>query len=284
MLNKLPQSFEFFHIYADTGESSTKVPYKATVEGDVVKVAVPSGNSVPYSVKHVLDHIRDGDWQLTTHRVTPVLPQAFQFETCAGQFEATVAKTDGEKFVHCGPNKFKYKEILSWFDEGSWKMVRGSKMELRFNKKRVTSTPKHNVREEVKQSNLCQEIILPGSGEEATLGVYRPDLNTRKVGKIRVELVDDGFPLALQEIARVMTWAQEAKGYKDHDWQNLPKAEQQLAAAASRHRQQHIIQRYVEGLAATECTDHESKIVHKAHEAFGVLAQLELLLRGKFDE
>ncbi|QNO00236.1 hypothetical protein QGX21_gp102 [Pseudomonas phage phiPsa315] len=117
---------------------------------------------------------------------------------------------------------------------------------------------------------------------EAKLGVFRPQLETRKVGKIRVELVDDGFPLALREVSKVMTWAQTAKGYKDHDWQNLPNPEIALAAAASRHRSDYIMQRVVEGLPATECVDPESSLIHKAHEAFGVLAQLELALRGKF--
>lgn len=130
-------------------------------------------------------------------------------------------------------------------------------------------------------------LIIKPSKEQTTrpeeeLGVYRPDLDTRKVGKIRVELVDDGFPLALREVAKVMTWAQTAKGYKDHDWQNLPNAEIALAAAASRHRTDYIKQRLIEDLPATESVDPESGLVHKAHEAFGVLAQLELLLRGKF--
>ena len=118
------------------------------------------------------------------------------------------------------------------------------------------------------------------SREPGILGVFRPNLEDRKVGKVRVELVDDGFPLALREIAKVMTWAQTAKGYKDHDWQNLPNPEQGLAGATSRHRTDHIIQRQVGKSAAIECTDHESNILHKAHEAFGVLAQLELILRG----
>lgn len=112
------------------------------------------------------------------------------------------------------------------------------------------------------------------------LGVYRPNLEDRKVGKVRVELVDDGFPLALREIAKVMTWAQTAKGYKDHDWLKLPNPEQALSAAASRHRTDAIIQRQVGKSDALDCTDHESKLLHKAHEAFGVLAQLELILRG----
>lgn len=115
--------------------------------------------------------------------------------------------------------------------------------------------------------------------QSETLGVYRPELETRKVGKVRVELVDDGFPLALREVAKVMTWAQTAKGYKDHDWQNLPNWEQALAAATSRHRSDLIIQRHVEGLDFEHCNDEESNLIHKAHEAFGVLAQLELMLR-----
>ncbi|WYN05018.1 hypothetical protein ISREJYDI_CDS0052 [Pseudomonas phage UNO-G1W1] len=135
------------------------------------------------------------------------------------------------------------------------------------------------------------ELVAPGTevpmGTESfgkePLGVYRPELETRKVGKVRVELVDHGFPLALREVAKVMTWAQDAKGYKDHDWQNLPNAEVALEAAASRHRTDHINQRVVEGYLIERCVDHESGLLHKAHEAFGVLAQLELMLRGEFD-
>ena len=134
-------------------------------------------------------------------------------------------------------------------------------------------------------SEFMQPIELdtyePCESIDSNLGTYRPELETRKVGKVRVELVDDGFPLALREIAKVMTWAQTAKGYKDHDWQNLPNAEVQLAAAASRHRTDHIIQRVVEGLSIEDCVDRESSLLHKAHEAFGVLAQLELMLRNK---
>lgn len=128
------------------------------------------------------------------------------------------------------------------------------------------------------------EAVEDNGNIAGELGVYRPELETRKVGKVRVELVDDGFPLALREIAKVMTWAQSAKGYKDHDWQNLPNAEQALAAAASRHRTDHIKQRIVDGEAITDCVDSESNLLHKAHEAFGVLAQLELMLRGEFDK
>lgn len=113
-----------------------------------------------------------------------------------------------------------------------------------------------------------------------TLGIYRPALEDRKVGKCRVELVDDGFPLALRELAKVMTWAQEAKGYKDHDWLNIPGGVTTLAAAASRHRTDRIIQR-VQGVDELGCVDGESGLLHKAHEVFGVLAQLEIILRAR---
>ena len=129
------------------------------------------------------------------------------------------------------------------------------------------------------ESQVKEQLERPA--EE--LGMYRPELGTRKIGKIRVELVDHGFPRALREVAKVMTWAQTAKGYKDHDWQNLPNAEVALEAAASRHRTDHIEQRVVEGYTIERCVDHESGLLHKAHEAFGVLAQLELMLRGEFD-
>lgn len=133
--------------------------------------------------------------------------------------------------------------------------------------------------------NLFDDLVPAGSTVDVSsshgLGTFRPVLETRKVGKVRVELVDDGFPLALREIAKVMTWAQTAKGYKDHDWQNLPNAQIQLAAAASRHRTDHITQHIVFDKPLLECVDPESKLVHKAHEAFGVLAQLELMLRER---
>jgi hypothetical protein len=103
----------------------------------------------------------------------------------------------------------------------------------------------------------------------SSLGVYRPNLEDRKVGKVRVELVDHGFPNALWELAKLMTWAQEAKGYKDHDWKNLPNAKASLRAAASRHRQKDIL---------GELMDDESGLYHKVSEAFGVLAELELML------
>lgn len=110
--------------------------------------------------------------------------------------------------------------------------------------------------------------------------IARPVLEERKVGKVQMDLFDQGFPNAVFEVAKVMTWAAENKGYKPHDWVNLPDAESSFPAAASRHRVKGLIQK-VSGVAVNERVDEESAILHKAHEAFNVLAELELMVRGK---
>lgn len=113
-----------------------------------------------------------------------------------------------------------------------------------------------------------------------TQGIARPVLEERKVGKIQIELFDHGFPNAIMAVGEVMTWAAENKGYKPHDWKNLPNAETAFDAAGSRHR----IKRHIQsgaGFSAATCVDDESYLLHLAHEAFNVLAQLELVITGK---
>lgn len=110
--------------------------------------------------------------------------------------------------------------------------------------------------------------------------IARPILEERKIGKVQMDLFDQGFPNAVFEVAKVMTWAAENKGYKPHDWVNLPDAESSFPAAASRHRVKGLIQK-VSGVAVSDRVDEESAILHKAHEAFNVLAELELMVRGK---
>lgn len=110
--------------------------------------------------------------------------------------------------------------------------------------------------------------------------IARPILTERKIGKVQMDLFDSGFPNAITEVAKVMTWAAENKGYKPHDWKGLPNAETEFSAAASRHRVKGFIQK-AEGIAAIDRTDEESNIVHLAHTAFNILAELELVLTGK---
>jgi len=110
--------------------------------------------------------------------------------------------------------------------------------------------------------------------------IARPILEERKVGKIRMELFDTGFPNAVLEIARMMTWANEHKGYKDNDWKVLPDAENAFKGAAARHRVKLDAQRSF-GEDLLDCVDEESNITHLAHECFNNLALLELALVGR---
>ena len=124
------------------------------------------------------------------------------------------------------------------------------------------------------------ETELELLGANQTSSIARPILEERKIGKVQMDLFDSGFPNAITEVAKVMTWAAENKGYKPHDWKSLPNAETEFSAAASRHRVKGFIQK-AEGLAAINRTDEESNIVHLAHTAFNILAELELVLTGK---
>lgn len=118
------------------------------------------------------------------------------------------------------------------------------------------------------------------SKDSQILGVYRPELETRKVGKVPMHMVIDGFPRALREVAKVMGWAADVKGYKLHDWKNLPDADIEFPSAGNRHMIDNSIMKS-EGTSAIERVDHESNLVHLAHEVFNKLAELELILTGK---
>lgn len=110
--------------------------------------------------------------------------------------------------------------------------------------------------------------------------IAKPILEERKVGKIEMDLFDSGFPNAVLEVAKVMTWAGQNKGYKPHDWKSLPNAEVEFSAAATRHRLKGFIQK-AEGVPAIDRVDEESGISHLCHAAFNCLAELELVLTGK---
>jgi hypothetical protein len=111
--------------------------------------------------------------------------------------------------------------------------------------------------------NTKEELLKEGS-----------PLETRKNGKNQMELVDTGFPNALMVLGEVMTWAANNKGYLPNDWKDIPNPKMSLLGAASRHRNKRLMGQEF---------DDESGLPHLAHEAFNVLAQLELLMMGKLE-
>ncbi len=115
---------------------------------------------------------------------------------------------------------------------------------------------------------------------ESFQGIAKPILEERKVGKVKMHLVDEGFPNAMMELGKMMGWAEEHKGYKPNDFKNLPNAEVEFSAAATRHRLKGFIQK-ADGVPAIDRVDEESGISHLCHAAFNCLAELELVLTGK---
>lgn len=126
------------------------------------------------------------------------------------------------------------------------------------------------------QQNYAQRVA---ENLSESLGVARPILETRKIGKDQMHMVNDGFPLALRHLAQIMTWAEQEKQYKLHDWRNLPNADVEFPSAEYRHANDNSIQK-AEGLSALERVDHESGKLHIGHKIFNALCELELVLRG----
>lgn len=133
------------------------------------------------------------------------------------------------------------------------------------------------------KEHTVQRFAVKVNREQFTLitdSIARPVLAERKVGKVPMHMVVDGFPSALREVAKVMDWAAKVKGYKLHDWRNLPDADVEFPSAGYRHMFDNSEMK-AQGLPALERVDHESHLVHLAHECFNKLAELELVLAGK---
>lgn len=131
-----------------------------------------------------------------------------------------------------------------------------------------------------------KEVILPCTRNPETglldfnpNEIARPILSERKVGKVPVHMVIDGFPRALREVGKVLGWAADAKQYKLHDWKNLPDADIEFPSAGYRHMFDNSEMKS-DGIPAIERVDHESHKLHLAHEIFNKLAELELVLTG----
>lgn len=193
---------------------------------------------------------------------------------------------EGEGISEGGSRPYKSRSIERYIDEGIWVLVESP--EDIFSQETASESGNWTLHNDgafsvnINAKGICDGIGVGISTQQlkenltekyGTLGVARPILETRKIGKNRIELVDNGFPNALWEIARLMTKAQEVKGYKDHDWKNLPI--ETFHSAASRHRMKtNMGELYDDEFEGFE-------ILHKVNEAFNVLAELELILTKK---
>ena len=168
-------------------------------------------------------------------------------------------------------------------DEQEWKKHGVSLPELyglRFgNEYKVTRVNKNLVWVDGSDHSFHYEFFKSSSLES----IAKPVLEERKIGKVKMQLFDEGFPNAVMEIAKVMSWAEQNKGYKPNDFKNLPNADVEFSAAASRHKLKGLIQKDA-GLPPLERVDEESGIVHLAHTCFNCLAELELVLTGRIKE
>jgi len=90
------------------------------------------------------------------------------------------------------------------------------------------------------------------------------------VGKPPVDLLYSSFPRALLELARVA--GDGAKKYTKDGWLHVEDGEHRYASAAGRH----ALKRWIDGEK-----DLESGHWHLAHQAWNILAVLELKLRGE---
>lgn len=80
--------------------------------------------------------------------------------------------------------------------------------------------------------------------------------------KVRMDLL----PMTvLLEVARVMQWAIDVKGYTEGSWANVPNGKQRYIAAGLRH---------TEAIQRGEKVDDESGMPHEAHKACCALFEL----------
>lgn len=88
-------------------------------------------------------------------------------------------------------------------------------------------------------------------------------------GKVRLDLVLQGFPRALYEVAEVATYG--AGKYTRDGWLYVPDGVNRYTGALMRH---------LVSEATGEKADPESELRHAAHAAWNALARLELLIRA----
>lgn len=89
----------------------------------------------------------------------------------------------------------------------------------------------------------------------------------RDQGKVQMQLLLDDMPLAVLEVAKVLTWAVEVKGYRPRSWRTVTPFNERYNGALYRH---------LNAIARGEVNDEESGLSHRAHAACCILFQLQV--------
>lgn len=129
-----------------------------------------------------------------------------------------------------------------------------------------TACMKHGWLSKVNVCPVCLKEEAPGAQ------VADATKEGRKVGKVRMDLVMQDMPRAIEALARVMTWALDAKGYKESDWLHVPDAINKYSGGMHRHDNKE---------KRGQEFDDESGLEHAIHTAWNAMARVELILRKK---
>lgn len=95
-------------------------------------------------------------------------------------------------------------------------------------------------------------------------------------GKQRLSLFEQGFPHAIAAVQATMDYG--AEKYEAHSWRNVSMQRYNDAARRHRNARDQVFARTGSFSAAQLSTDGESALLHLAHEAFCIMAQLETAL------
>ena len=102
-------------------------------------------------------------------------------------------------------------------------------------------------------------------------------------GKLRTDLLLDGFPNALTALAQVLDWAVTTKQppYPEGSWQYVTPFQTRYRAAMMRHILHAATAANSNGRCFSEQVDAETGLPELAHIAACALMQLEMMLRCK---
>lgn len=118
------------------------------------------------------------------------------------------------------------------------------------------------------QTGVCEDCRR----DSAARPVADASKEGRKIGKVRMDLVMQDMPRAIEALARVMTWALDSKGYKESDWLHVPDAINKYSGGMHRHDNKE---------KRGQEFDDESGLEHAIHTAWNAMARVELILRKK---